>query len=339
MKKLVPLLMVALAATTIAAVYVWQELRDVRTQASALKARIPELQLSKPAPGGAPNLPESAANAVQTGAATPPPGVAPVPGAAASAPTSAAAEAGKKSDPLQNLAQQMLGTPEGQEMLRAQLRAMLPLQFPDIGKELGLSPADTEKLLDMLVKHQLSITGDALNLLGGNGSQDVAAMQESRRKVQEQQRSNQAELATLLGDKMPRYEAYQRTLPLRQQVSQLKTALGTGNNALSDTQGQQLIAALAAEQTLIQQERRNAPRQQQLPGPPDPQAAVQQQLERAAEDNRRMVSAARSHLNPQQLDGYRRMLEQQQDLQRTVIRSIGAQGSGNAPPAAAAPRP
>jgi hypothetical protein len=334
MKKLVPLLMIALAAATIAAVYAWQELRDVRSQASALKARIPELQLAKPAPDTTPTLPASAAIAVQTDASMAPTGVAPAAGAAAAAaaPTPAATQAGKKVDPLQNLAQQMLGTPEGQEMLRAQLRAMLPQQFPDIGKELGLTPAETEKLLDMLVKHQLSVTGDALNMLGGNGSQDAAAMQETRRKLQEQQRSNQAELATLLGDKMPRYEAYQRTLPLRQQVSQLKTALGTGNNALSDTQGQQLIAALAAEQALIQQERRNTPGQQQQ-GPRDPQAAMDQQLARAAEDNRRMVSAARSHLNAQQLESYRRMLEQQQELQRTLMRSIGAQGSASSQPA------
>ena len=55
------------------------------------------------------------------------------------------------------------------------------------------------------------------------------------------------------------------------------------------------------------------------------------QLERAAEDSRRMLNAARSQLNSEQLDQYRQMLDQQQNLQRT-LRSMGN------PPAPAAPR-
>jgi hypothetical protein len=338
MKKLVPFLMIAMAAVTIAAIYFWQELHELRKQTSELNAHISELQAQKLAGATAPTLPASVSSATQPVAATATPDAAPASLAAASAVTPTAAQAGRRADPLQGLAQQMLSTPEGKEMLKAQLRAILPMQFPDIGKELGLTPAETEKLLDMLVNHQMSITGDALSMLGNNGQQDAAAMQETRRKVQEQQRSNQAELASFLGDKMPRYEEYQRTLPLRQQVTQLQGSLGTGNNALSDAQSKQLIAALAAEQTQIQLDRRNAPRLPQQ-GPPNPQAAIEQQLERAAEDNRRMVSAARSHLNPQQLDTYRQMLEQQQNLQRTLIRSMGSQGAGNAQSAPAAPGP
>jgi hypothetical protein len=215
-------------------------------------------------------------------------------------------------------------------LLKSQLRAMLPRQYPDLAKELGLTPAETEKFFDMLVKHQMSTTGSALNLLGGNGSQDAAAMQDARRKVQEQQTANQAELATMLGDKLPKYQEYQRTLPMRQQVSQLQAALGTGNNALSDTQSKQLITALSAEQSRIQQDRRNAPRQPQQAAA-NPQAAIEQQLQRAAEENRRMVDAARSSLNPQQLENYQQLLEQQQNMQRTLLRGIGSQLGTQAP--------
>lgn len=338
MKKLVPLLMIALAAVSIAAVYVWQELRAVRLQTSELSAHIAELQSAKLVAAATPALSAPTSVELQPGAATALPGAAATAQSSASIAAPAAAPEARKPDPLQALAQQMLGTPEGQEMLKAQLRAMLPMQLPDIGKELGLTPAETEKLLDMLVKHQLSVTGDALNMLGGSSQQDAAAMQASQRKIQDQQRANQAELATLLGDKMPKYEEYQKTLPLRQQVTRLQASLGTGNNALSDTQSKQLISALAAEQAQIQQDRRNAPRQPQQ-GPPNPQAAIDMQLDRAAEDSRRMVNAARSHLNSQQLDSYRQMLEQQQNLQRSLIRSMSGQATGGVQPAPAAPGP
>jgi hypothetical protein len=327
MKKLVPVLMVTLAAVTISAVYIWQELREVRQQTRELRANMTEpgsampagpTTAASPAPASGEPQPLAPERSGAVAQSSPP------------AATPATTASPRKPDPLQVIAQQMLGTPEGQEMLRAQLRAMLPMQFPDIGKELGLTPAETEKLLDMLVKHQLSLTGDALNMLGDNGSQDPAAMQATQRKMQEQQRTNQTELAELLGNKMPKYEEYQRTLPLRQQVTRLQTALGTGNNALSDSQSRQLLAALAAEQAQIQLDRRNAPRVQQQ-APPNPQAAIEMQLERAVEDSRRMVNAARSHLNPQQLDQYRQMLEQQQNLQRTMMRSMGNQPVPAAP--------
>jgi hypothetical protein len=333
MKKLVPMLMVVLAAVTIAAVYLWQELSDVRRQTSELQTHVSGLQSARLAAAAAPGSP-AAVQPAGTLAAPPT-----LPAASGTAPPAVAAPAEKKpTDALASLAQQMLGTPEGQEMLKTQLRMMLPQQYPGIGMELGLSPAETEKLFDMLVKQQVNSAGIGLNILGG-GSQDAAAMRETRRKAEELQRANQAELAAMLGDKMPKYEEYQKTLPLRQQVTQLQAALGTGNNALSDAQGKQLIAALAAEQSQIQRERNNTPRPPQQ-GPRDQQALIEQQLERAAEDNRRMVNAARAHLNPQQLDSYRQMLEQRQNLQRTLTRSIssqmGDQGTPNGQPGAPA---
>jgi hypothetical protein len=328
MKKLVPVLMVVLAAVTLAAVYLWQELRDVRTQTSELRSQLAGLQSAQLAAAAAP-VTASPADLQSIVAPVTAPESAPI--AAGALPATAAPAEKKTSDALASFAQQLLGTPEGQEMLKAQLRATLPMQYPDLGKELGLSPAETDKLFDILVKQQVSAAGIGLNVLGGNGTQDAAAMRETQRQVQEIQRANQAELASALGDRMPKYEEYQKTLPLRRQVTQLQSALGTGNNALSDAQGKQLIAALAAEQKQIQLERSIAPVQPQQ-GPRDRQAVVEQQLQRAAEENRRMIDAARTQLNPQQLASYTQMLEQQQNLQRTLTRSIssqsGAQGGG-----------
>ena len=329
MKKLIPLLMVALAALSIAAIYLFQELRDVRAQTSELTAHVSDLQAAGLKAAASPVTSGSTAETQAVAAAT-------IPGAAPTLPAAATAEK-KTTSGLQELAQQMLGTPEGQEMIKAQLRMLLPQQFPDLGKEVGLTAAETEKLFDLLAKQQMAATTGGLDILAGNGTSDRAAMEETRRKIQEQQRATQAEVATLLGDKLPKYQEYQKTLPMRQQVTQLRSNLGTGNNALSDAQTKPLINALAAEQERIQQERRTAPRPPQQQGQTNPQTGIEQQFERAAEDNRRLVSTASAYLNPQQLNSYRQQLEQQLNLQRTLIRGIssqtGNQGAANGQPA------
>jgi hypothetical protein len=318
MKKLVPILMAVLSAVAIATIYLWQELREVRTQSGEVLARITELQSARPTAVDARTFPAPTTE-LQTVAVTAP---------ASAAPPSPGTNSTAEKNPgnaMQDLVQRMLGTPEGREMMMGQMRMTLPQQYPDLGRELALSPAETEKFFDMLARHQVSTVGDALELRDNNGQRDAAAAQERQRNMQEIQLANQAEVTAMLGDKATRWQQYQQMLPTRRQVNQLKMSLGTGNNALSDTQGTPLIAALAAEQSRIQQERRNAPPPPQQPGPLNRQTAIEQRLERAAEENRRMVTVASSHLSPQQLESYRKMLEQQLNLQRTMMLAEGAQ--------------
>lgn len=342
MKKIVPVLIVALSGCVIAAVYLWQELRDVRAQAAELDTRVTELQSTvAAAKAGLPpsTLPASAAapDAAIASAQPAAPGSqsAPVASPAANASAPRPAQGNREGDGITGLARQMMGTPEGRELVASQLRMILPSQYPDLAKELGLTPAEEAKLFDLLIKQQTSTASIGLDMLAGNAPMDAAAMQQRQREVQELERANRAELTTMLGDRMPKWEEYQRTLPMRQQVNQLRTSLGTGNNALSDSQSRSLMSALAAEQAQIQQDRRNAPRQPQQ-GPPNPQANIERQLQRMAEDNQRMISVASSHLNPQQLEGYRNLLEAQANMQRTLLRGVGAQlgaqGTGTAQP-------
>ena len=332
MKKLVGLLMVTLAGLAIGAVFLWQELRDVRVQSATVSTHIKELQAAELSAAAAAAAAPVQIPTVQTATEPAKPVEAAVP---TSTPPVASTEK-RPENPLRGMVQQLMGTPEARDMMRAQLRARLPQQYPDLGKELGLSPADTDKLFDLLAKQQMDAATNMLDALGGD-RQNPANAQDRQRLTQETQRANQAELAAMLGDKLPKYEEYQKTLPMRRQVNQFQASLGTGSNALTETQSKQLITALAAEQDQIQQDRRSAPRQTQQ-RQADPQAAIEQQIDRAAEENKRMVNAASSHLNPQQLESYRQMLDQQQSVQRTLLRGIGSQlgnqGAGNGIPGA-----
>jgi hypothetical protein len=147
-------------------------------------------------------------------------------------------------------------------------------------------------------------------------------MQEMQRRTTAMQQANEAELAATLGNKYPKWEEYQSSLQVRQQVSQLKNSLGTSGSTLSDAQSQQLITALAAEQKRINQETRNNPMSGR-----NQQEILEQQLERTVDSNRRLVDVASGYLNPQQLESYRRQLELQERLQRTILGTMG--GAGN----------
>jgi hypothetical protein len=217
------------------------------------------------------------------------------------------------------MVREMIASPEGREMTRSQLRMVLPVQYPDLGKALGLSPEEVEKFYDLLASQQMDLAVDQIDLLGG-GAPDPADFQEAQRRSQAKQQANEAELSAMLGNKYPQWQEYQSTLTVRQQVSQLQAALSPAGSSLNDAQRQQLITALAAEQKRITQENNSSPA---TPGRTQ-QEMMEQELQRLAETNRRLVDAASGHLNSQQLESYRRMLEQRERLQRTVMGAMGA---------------
>ena len=304
MKKLVIGLGASLVVISIVAGNLWRELYEVRLQSTQLGKRVDALQSGQLAanlrPGTLAATAAPAAIKTTAVAATP------------------AGDGGKKAaSALLEGMSQLLASPEGREMMLSQARMQMPQQYPDLGRELGLTPAEVDKFFDMLARQQADMSTDALDQINGE-TQDRAALQERQRRMQERQQANQAELTAMLGSKYPKYQEYQKSLPVRRQVNQLQATLGTGNTALSDAQSRPLITALAAEQTRIQEDRRNAPRG----AAGNQQNMLEVELQRTAESNQRLIRVAASYLDPQQLNGYRRMLEQEEALTRSMMRSM-----------------
>jgi hypothetical protein len=331
MNKIVIALGAGVLATGVVAGQLWRDLRDVRIQSAHLRDRItvlqampaattpaPAVQTSPPATTVAPGaVPTQTPGSARATAVVRPTSNAPVAADAAQQGDAAKAPAKSEANAMMEGVSRIMGTQAGRDMVTAQLRMMLPRQYPDLGKELGLSNAEEEKFLDMLARQQSELSGDAMGMLGG-GQMDRAAAQELQRKIMEKQQANQAEIAATLGDKLPAWQQYQQTLPIRRQVNELQTALG-GSNALTDSQTKSVIAAMAAEQTRINEERRNAP---PLPRAGTGNNTAEAQLQREAQSNARMVEAASPHLNSQQMDSFRKVLEQQMEMARTLVRSL-----------------
>jgi len=316
MKKLVVVLAVAVVGVGAAAVYLWQQLATERSLNAELNDRVVALEVAQQAAALAP-APAPAATAEIAAA-----------GAQAAAPPTAAkkgqADANNPASGLAAVAKEVLSTKAGQDMTRTMMRSIVAQQYPDLGKELGLTPEQASELMDTLTRQMVDASSQSMDLLSGNGGPD--AMRELQRKSEQIQKNNDAEIASLLGNKYPKFQEYQGTIAARQQVSQLQNTLSTsGITGLTDSQKQGLITALGAEQQRIQQDARNAP-----------QAArggnfLDQQLQQASDQSRRLVNAASAYLNPQQLESYKKMQDQQLEMVRGLMGAFGgAQGGAGA---------
>jgi len=207
--------------------------------------------------------------------------------------------------------------PKGRDVRRAQRRMLLPQMNPGLGKWLDLGPDQENKLLDLMAKQE---SDQSEMLLDPANRNDPAAQQEATRKMQAQNQANEADLAALLGDKYPRYQQYKQTMPVHRQVSQLQAMLGSGADGLPDAQAKALTNALVAEQLRVNQERTSA---QAAASPLNVQEMLRQQQQRTVESNRRLLQVATAQLNPQQLAGYRTLIEQQERSSDVLSRQLG----------------
>lgn len=313
MKQLTVIMAVALVGVSAAAAWFWKQLDAERSLNAGLQDRIMALEVAQQAAALAP----------------PPAPVIPAEGAAATAPAVADAapartEQAAGNDPgggLAAAAKAMLSTDAGQDMTRTMLRSMMAQQYPDLGKELGLTDMQVQELFDLLTRQQMDLTTESMEML--TGGRDAAAMRETQRKLEEKQQAHEAEQQALLGSKYPQFQEYQGTQAARQQVNQLQNALGTsGITALTDSQKKSLIAALGAEQLLINEDNRNAMGANRGAQRGN-QNYLDQQLQQVADGNRRLLNVASGHLNAQQLDSYRKMLDQQTEMMRGLMGAMG----------------
>jgi hypothetical protein len=307
-------LAVGVVAVGLAAAMQWRDLRGEQAQGAQLRERVSALEAAQLAAAGNP----PPATLPVAGMPQPAPAAVPVASTAGPAPDpQPSASAASGAQPPTTMAQ-ALSDPRTLEMTRAVMRNMLPQQYPDIAKDLNLSATEVEKLFDTLARQQMDAgTGGALDLFAG-GELNAAAIQEAQRKMQQQQKAHDAELAALLGSRYPLWQDYQGTASARSQVDQLQAALGP-DNRLSDAARKSVITALAVEEGRIQRDEREVMLQGR-----NTQEFFENQINRATELNQRRIAAASPLLTVAQRDTYRRMLEQQTSMAAMMLRSMSA---------------
>lgn len=140
----------------------------------------------------------------------------------------------------------LLNNPEFAQAMALQQKAALDGRYADLFRRLKLSPAQIERLKDLLVERQ-SVAMDVMTVAREQGLDERDSRDQLRKLMQETEAGVNAEIEALLGaDGYAAYQSYEQTQPQRNAVSQLETRLSYSSVPLTDAQAEQLVRILAA---------------------------------------------------------------------------------------------
>jgi cell division protein FtsB len=193
-------------------------------------------------------------------------------------------------------------TPAMRKMMRNQMRQSLRRQYEDLGPELGLDAEQSGRLIDLIAdQHTRSMYQ--------SWPQDAEGQAAMRRKMQDAQRQQRAELAKVIGEsKLPLFDEYQKSLPARSEVVNLQEQLAAADLPLRPEQRKALTAG-------VLEETRSYPRPEYSSGlaPEDFRAQMNEWEE---QHQQRLLDNAEKVLNAEQLAVFRDYQEYHRDMRR-----------------------
>jgi hypothetical protein len=193
-------------------------------------------------------------------------------------------------------------TPAMRKMMRNQMRQSLRRQYEDLGPELGLDAEQSGKLIDLIAdQHTRSMYQ--------SWPQDAEGQAAMRRKMQDAQRQQRAELAKVIGEsKLPLFDEYQKTLAARSEVINLQEQLAAADLPMRPEQRKALTAGVV-------EETRNYPRPEYASGlaPEDFRAQMNEWEE---QHQQRLLDNAEKVLNAEQLAVFKDYQEYHRDMRR-----------------------
>jgi hypothetical protein len=206
-------------------------------------------------------------------------------------------------------------------LMRAQARSSVRRMHWDVGKVLGLSDEETEKLLNLLADQQARQF---------DARMERGDFQSVRQAMEDARARNDAEIAQLIGPhRMQQWMEYQSTLAERSQIASLDAQFETAGMPLTADQRTQLVEALLEAK-------------KQFPPPPPAQGTltedvIAQNQQWQEEVNRAVLERARSILSREQYEHYVALNEWQSQMRQLAIGRAGARGLAAPAPGGAAP--
>ena len=310
--KLVVVLAVAVVAIGAVATNLWLELRVEREKAGEIATRLTAVESIQTAYAAAPQPPASVTPPVAMASLQPDATPVRIPVLPVNEPSTARAA----DPPMQG----MLGMMAAMETPEA-TRAGMSQRYPDIEQALGITTQEKQKLFDLLVEQEQTQNEDIPVMLGA--MRDPAAAREMQRKMVEVERVQEAKVSALLGGRYQKWEEYQGTVAARNEVDQLRRALSASGNPLSEAQSTQLVTAFAVEETRTRKEEREWNKSPAALNSPN---IVQESMQREADSRNRLVVVASPILNSAQLDRYKRQVEQEATMMRTMMEMMTGGG-------------
>ncbi len=140
----------------------------------------------------------------------------------------------------------LMANPEFAQAMNLQQRAALDARYAALFKKLNLTPAELDKLKNLLVERQ-SARMDVMAASRENGLNPRENRDELNKLVAEAQAEVDANIKGTLGEPIfNQYQNFEATQPQRNLVSQLDQRLSYSSSPLNGTQADFLVNALAA---------------------------------------------------------------------------------------------
>jgi hypothetical protein len=202
----------------------------------------------------------------------------------------------------------MLKDPNMRNMMREQQKVMLKTMYDPLFKEMNLSPEDSDKLMTMMLDNQMSGMEKGMALLNGDADKETL-----RKEVAEDKKAYEAQLKEFLGDeRYAQYDDFQKSLPDRMQMQQLKSQFG--DNPLTEDQSGQLLA-------MMKEERKRATAENPTDATKDfstvlSEESMNKYLEQQEQINSRVLERASQILSPEQAEILGRSLTNQLAMQK-----------------------
>jgi hypothetical protein len=193
-------------------------------------------------------------------------------------------------------------TPAFLNTMRNQARAGLKRTYADIGKRLGLSNEQADKLLDLLAEQQ-SRDFERTSTESTEG--------DTWRALQELREKNQSEIADLIGtDKVQALQKYQEAMPARMELEMIAGQLEGAHAALSEVQSNRMLDMMVDERARVPQP--------QFDPASDAEDMQKKYLAWEADYNDRVATQAHSILNSEQVAAYDEYQQFQKEMRQQV---------------------
>ena len=217
-------------------------------------------------------------------------------------------EPAKKAGGLKGMLAEMMKDPAMKDAIRTQQKMVMERQMAGLIKELGLTPGQGQELIELLVNKQMEV---------------MDAMQGGKADLKGLETDYNAQIKTLLGSdaRYAKYQDYQKTIPSRLVMDQLKQQLANTQSPLQDFQAEPMLKIIQEESSRpspgLKAMQDLKPDDYSNPELLDKLMAHQEDL------NQRILTRATSFLNKAQLQALETFQRSQVELQRAGLVMAG----------------
>jgi hypothetical protein len=192
-------------------------------------------------------------------------------------------------------------SPAARNFMRTRLKSSLKRTYEDVGPALGLSQEKANQLLDLLADQQ------SRNFGRPPPTEDGQPVQDLQKYYRDQQVKNNAEITALIGqDKVDEWADYQKSLPDRAQLDQVREQLDTAGVPMTDSQRTELLTALS-------EERERLPRPTYTAGVP-PEEMASQYKQWQSDYDKAISDRAKQVLTSEQFKSYKEYQDWQAEM-------------------------